>query len=195
MVAFQTTPMTGTSGYRVGISEGGPLSFGEVASRWEADPEFAIGFSRALAELPFAAYFFEMPPLTTDRMNHPFECVLIDSPALARRTADPRPFLQHLGGGEGGVVTFSNLGGDALLVVPEAVAAEGVYCHLAAFLRGAPLEQQVRLWRQTAVALSEQLCGQPRWVSTSGLGVSWLHIRVEIRPKYYVHRPYRRWDG
>ena len=31
----------------------------------------------------------------------------------------------------------------------------------------------------------------PAWVSTSGLGVSWLHIRIDTRPKYYSYAPFR----
>jgi hypothetical protein len=28
------------------------------------------------------------------------------------------------------------------------------------------------------------------WLSTSGLGVAWLHIRLDSTPKYYQHQPY-----
>jgi hypothetical protein len=30
----------------------------------------------------------------------------------------------------------------------------------------------------------------PVWVSTAGLGVHWLHVRLDDRPKYYRHRPF-----
>ena len=29
------------------------------------------------------------------------------------------------------------------------------------------------------------------WVSTSGLGVYWLHVRLDSYPKYYQHAPYK----
>ena len=32
---------------------------------------------------------------------------------------------------------------------------------------------------------------RPLWLSTNGLGVAWLHARIDARPKYYSHRPYR----
>ena len=32
--------------------------------------------------------------------------------------------------------------------------------------------------------------GTPVWMSTSGAGVSWLHIRLDSRPKYYQYRPF-----
>jgi hypothetical protein len=31
---------------------------------------------------------------------------------------------------------------------------------------------------------------QPIWLSTAGMGVAWLHIRLDERPKYYSHKPY-----
>ena len=31
----------------------------------------------------------------------------------------------------------------------------------------------------------------PVWLSTAGAGVSWLHVRLGDRPKYYGHAPYR----
>ncbi|MBX3248007.1 MAG: hypothetical protein KF901_12575 [Myxococcales bacterium] len=30
------------------------------------------------------------------------------------------------------------------------------------------------------------------WLSTAGLGVDWLHVRLDARPKYYRHAPYKR---
>jgi len=33
--------------------------------------------------------------------------------------------------------------------------------------------------------------GKTFWVSTSGLGVAWLHVRVDSKPKYYSHEAYR----
>jgi hypothetical protein len=32
---------------------------------------------------------------------------------------------------------------------------------------------------------------QPVWLSTAGAGVAWLHVRLDDRPKYYGHGPYR----
>jgi hypothetical protein len=36
-----------------------------------------------------------------------------------------------------------------------------------------------------------QLGTAPVWVSTAGMGVSWLHVRLDNRPKYYGYKPYR----
>lgn len=31
----------------------------------------------------------------------------------------------------------------------------------------------------------------PFWLSTAGMGVSWLHVRLDERPKYYRFQEYR----
>ena len=33
--------------------------------------------------------------------------------------------------------------------------------------------------------------GDPVWFSTSGLGVTWVHLRLDERPKYITYAPYR----
>ena len=35
----------------------------------------------------------------------------------------------------------------------------------------------------------------PVWTSTSGLGVYWLHVRLDSRPKYYQHQPFKKWPS
>ncbi len=36
-----------------------------------------------------------------------------------------------------------------------------------------------------------RLNSKPVWLSTAGAGVSWLHVRLDDKPKYYGHAPYR----
>ena len=53
------------------------------------------------------------------------------------------------------VVTFPNLGNDAVLVVPcpSAGVADAAYVHLAAFVRHAPAAQVHELWRAVGAAM------------------------------------------
>jgi len=63
--------------------------------------------------------------------------------------------------------------------------------HLAVFLRDAPVAAAVQLWQQVSVAITNALNDQPLWVSTCGLGVYWLHVRLDSFPKYYRYTPYQ----
>jgi len=67
--------------------------------------------------------------------------------------------------------------------------------HLAAFLRGAEESHykiMANTWHQEWLSRdSKGLENQLFWVSTSGLGVSWLHVRFDTFPKYYNWHEYK----
>ena len=174
------------------FSDGAAMSYAAVIESWRQDDAFSAHFSDLLAAAPFAAFFWETPPVTAYTAARAFECVLVDSPALARLTSEPAAFARPFAAApDDEVVAFENLGGDAWLVAPRPLAEGEGYPHLAAFLRTAPAAQKAELWRRTGEALLRLLSERPFWVSTSGLGVPWLHVRLDTRPKYYVHKPYR----
>jgi hypothetical protein len=91
------------------------------------------------------------------------------------------------------VTDFPNLGGDAQLIVPlpDPEHPKANYSHIGVFTENAPLEQQHDLWQMVGRITSEQLSDRPIWLNTAGGGVAWLHVRLDARPKYYLHRPYR----
>ena len=168
-----------------------PLSFRETFALLEASRPFARWYTDTIAAAPFAAFFWENPPFDSTRFDESAEFVLIESVSLARLNANPGPFERQFSSHpEPLVATFENLGGDALLVVPRPIANHTAYAHLAAFVRHAPDHQVRALWQTAARTVRENLGSTPRWLSTAGLGVSWLHIRLDTRPKYYQHVPY-----
>lgn len=114
----------------------------------------------------------------------------LESRGLARR-ADPEAYAQHFRGAARPVVTFPNLGGDAILVVPCPVAEPSIYAHLADFVRQAPEPQRDALWKAVGEAVNRRIGAKPVWLSTAGAGVAWLHVRLDDRPKYYGYGPYR----
>jgi len=168
-----------------------PLTFSEMIRRWCKDKYFVSFFSQTLAEVPWPAYFWEMPSLHQGVMDCTAEFVLLKSSSLAQVASDPDTFREHYGDTYALVISFKNLGGDALLVVPVPRANSETYSHLAAFVRNAPPQDQLHLlWQHLGHRIMENLDERPLWVSTSGLGVHWLHIRLDSSPKYYHHLPY-----
>lgn len=179
---------------RIGIlSSGRRLSYRDVLRHWQHDAGFREYFGSLLAESPFPAFFWETPAVSEASVGQPFECVLVASSDLARVRPDPSSFESQWASRDlgGGVVTFPNLGGDAALVVPCPIAPASAYGHIAAFVREAPEAQQHALWQAVAAALEDRLDPQPTWLSTSGLGVPWIHVRLDTVPKYYQYGPYR----
>ncbi len=176
------------------LREGAPLSWSDVMHRWQNDQSFRCFFISALRDAPFHAYFWETPPVTRATIDREFAFVLVDSPQLHGIRTDQQAFANHFASAQTGasVIEFSNLGGDATLVVPCHRGPLSAYSQIAAFTRLAPGEQQHQLWTLVGATLERQLGTQPVWLSTSGLGVYWMHIRFDSEPKYYTHQPYRK---
>ena len=170
-------------------SSGEVLSFRAVLELWSNSAEFREFFTASICASPADAFFWETPPVTNETLDRDFEFVLVHAVALSKLRPDPSPFLTHFLAREE-VLTFPNLGGDAILVVPAPLAEKACYTHLALFLRGAPPGQVNAFWRAAGLAMRKRISDHPTWLSTAGLGVSWLHLRLDSRPKYYRHQPY-----
>jgi len=170
--------------------ESRPATVADVLRGWQGDVGFRSLFNRLLADAPFAEFRWETPAVTSDTVIRPFECVVLDTPGLAR-APDPEAFAEHFAGAEAGVAVFPNLGADAVLVAPCPAADRSAYGHLAAFVRLAPEMQRHALWQTVGEVMARRVGAKPVWLSTAGAGVPWLHLRLDDRPKYYGFGPYR----
>lgn len=167
------------------------VSFREVLDRWRNDAAFRTFFNALLADSVFKAFRWELPPLTPENVDCPFACMLIKDQTLVG-APDPEPFAeQFVRARSPEVLQFANLGGDAVMVVPAPGEPLSAYPHIGAFVRKAPCEQRDRLWQSVGEAMADRLGEQPVWLNTAGTGVVWLHVRLDDRPKYYLHAPYR----
>jgi len=142
------------------------------------------------------AFFWEHPPFTPVTASQDYECVLNPAAQLEMISPDAQAFAEHLQAAHSGIATFTNLGGDSMLVAPaeQAGVEAGTYAHIGAFLRGAPVEQQRAMFVAVGEAMRQRTtdaAARPVFLSTSGLGISWLHVRLDNRPKYYTFGPYK----
>jgi hypothetical protein len=171
-----------------------PLSFRALLDRLETQPQTRHWFSAQLAASPWPAFRWECPAVSSVNADRPYECVVVAAPELRDR-ADARPFAEAFARHAGELAfAMPNLGGDADLIVPtpqDSARDAAVYPHLAAFLRGASEAQQQAFWKLTAQTVKTHLSDRPLWLNTAGAGVAWLHLRLDQRPKYYAHSPYR----
>lgn len=170
---------------------GAPLTVNQALTLLETDSAFRAALVGDLRASSFDAYYWETPATNTNGSAR-FEYVLTHASMLSRATPDPSPFQQHFARASGPVVAFENLGGDAMLVVPTPLDDAAKYTHLAAFVRGAPEQQVDAFFQAVGKHARAKLSRSSTWLSTSGTGVYWLHVRLDARPKYYQHAPYRR---
>src|SRR5215469_5574347 len=168
-----------------------PIRFADVLRRWQDDVVFREFFIALLADAPYSAFRWETPPITCGSADRPFEFAVLDSPELEAKP-DPDAFAEYFSSRAGeDVISFPNLNHDAVLVVPRPLGQPIAYGHIAAFVRQAPEAQKHSLWRLVGNLMEHRLGTDPVWLSTAGAGVSWLHVRMDRRPKYYGHTPYR----
>lgn len=167
------------------------MSFEQFLTELEKSEAFRDWLTAVLREAGPDAYFWELPPIRDWQLGREFEMAIVEAQPLARAKANPRAFAEHFKKGER-VAVFANTGGDATLIAPAPTAATAWYAHLGVFLRSAPRVQVQALWEAVARAAREKLSGEPLWISTSGLGVPWLHVRLDSAPKYYSYKPFTR---
>ena len=170
------------------------LTYIEVLKLWQNDRIFRKFFSDLLANSPFKAYRWETPPVTSANQDQPFEFILYSSGHLDRQP-DVMTFAKYFSDGDPSpIVVFENLGKDATLVVPKKETQDLAYVHLASFLRQAPESQKDALWSEVSKAMLKKLNNNPLWLNTAGMGVAWVHIRLDTRPKYYHYQPYKKYS-
>ncbi len=166
------------------------LSWPEMIDGLRHDAAVREGLRAQLLAVPYDAYFWECCRVSDDA----FECVVLEASARAFTPGNHRAFAEHLADP---VATFESLGGDAMLIVPY---PRRDYGHLAAFLKTASDAEYHALMEAVGHAIARWVDGSGRpsrapdampWVSTAGMGVPWLHVRLDSRPKYYRHAPYR----
>jgi len=166
------------------------LSYHQLLDRLGNNQDFRTFYNELLKSAEFEAFCWENPSLTLEEKDQPYEFVLIKSNALAKVKPEPDTFQEHYASNQS-VVVFWNLGKNAQLIVPTPSKPNASFAHLANFVRTAPANQIDDFWRVTGETFLQALDTQRKWLSTAGLGVYWLHIRIDQRPKYYKYIPYK----
>lgn len=166
------------------------LSYSEWIDSMLSSEEEIVTFNQCLADSKFKAFFWEVKPVNLQLMNQEFEFVLVDSISLQRIVSDNSNFKKYFTKNDM-TVNFPNLRGDAELIVPVPIFTETKYVHIAEFVRTAKPKQLVDFWKNVVIAYSNKINDQLKWLSTSGLGVHWLHVRIDSKPKYYQHLAYK----
>ena len=168
------------------------LSFKEVFELWGSSSAFVAFYVDELIKLDYQAFYWEHPAIKTAFLPKKYECTLQKSQVLEHRNVNENAFKDYLYSKEK-VVDFINLGGDARLVAPTKQTAKEAYKHLGKFIRLAEAEQIIQVFKRVGILIFEELEKRKLiWLNTAGLGVIWLHIRMDTRPKYYKTNSYKK---
>jgi len=149
-----------------------------------------------------SAIFWECTPICVGRAaasSNSLRFCVTRARILEGAAPDFTAFSEHFqAAASADVVTFPNLGGDAILIAPTPKGRQN-FASLSTWLRETRDNEGSRdavleAVGKALVSRVEQQCTTKStstiWVSTSGAGVSWLHFRIDNYPKYYTNQRY-----
>ena len=167
------------------------LTFNEVFELWQADDNFITFYINTLINFDYKAFHWEHPCLEEDLLDKKYECTITKSKRLETASINEEPFKEHIYTNES-VIDFMNLGKNARLIIPSKKTDKEVYNHLGKFIRTAPKEQIMEVFKRTGKLVTKEIKENGKiWFNTAGLGVIWLHIRLDTKPKYYKTKKYK----
>ncbi len=175
---------------KVTLSAGSPLSYGEVLRLWRDDESFRRFFTAAVLDSGFEAFFWETPPVTSSSWSWRVEpwpgCGRIRS--LFRSISRPASARRSSVSPTSGAMRRSSSPHPSLRTPP----ATPISATFSAPRRPGRwiLLRQGYGGQVVGETMQERVSASPLWLSTAGMGVSWLHLRLDSRPKYYRHRAY-----
>lgn len=147
----------------------------------------------------FKYYFIEFPSCSFFSHNICFQFVIInaDHTSLKTHVADFSDFQEYHTKKNEYIIQFPSLSKDSLLIVPVPLKGINIenYSSISPFMKFANKKQIYEIWTKVSQALIRSLQTDKNksfWLSTSGLAVPWLHIRIDTKPKYYHYQPFKR---
>lgn len=172
------------------------LKYSEILQLLDENEEFRSYLTETLRSCGYVGYTWEAAPTSKSLVQKTsFEFAIVESNSLDTCAADLQTFSEYFNESDNKhVISFYNLGKDAMLISPLPNETHNDYSHLGRFLKTAPEDQIHSLWQEVSHVMRQQLYEKenaPLWLSTAGHGVSWLHVRVDTYPKYYTYAPFR----
>lgn len=191
--------------YFVHYENGEPVTVGAWAEAMALSIEARFAMIDTIKEAPFKAMFLETVGVDAAMAESEQFCfVLINSVCLFDRVekygVDCTSFGNILGKYTGenipDAVAFKNHSeGDGILLAPLPGPGDDTdaFSHLAKFVREAPLRKVDAVFEKVGEGLVSLLAEEPNtkwWLSTNGLGISYLHFRFDTFPKHYHYKPF-----
>jgi hypothetical protein len=137
-------------------------------------------------------FFYETSPITKD-MKEKYQALFIECDSLEQIDEDYSSFNQHIEKAEDqNVTSFYNLSKSAYLIIPIP-RKNKQFTTIKDFIDNASERQQKNFWKEVAKSIVMMLEKHDKvWVSTHGLGVPYLHIRIDTNPKYYQSKIFKK---
>ena len=131
------------------------------------------------------SFFWETKPITN--LNDDYKEIFIENSILSKLKQNYSSFEEHIKKSKNKYVTsFYNLSKTSLLIIPIPKINKN-FATLKDFTDNASITQKKEFWKYVSKKIKEFSSKNDKiYVSTHGLGVSYLHIRLDTIPKYYI---------
>tara|TARA_Y100000389_G_C17232210_1_gene398750 strand:- start:215 stop:709 length:495 start_codon:yes stop_codon:yes gene_type:complete len=156
------------------------MKWSEVLSQWES------GNYPKVPKNIKSPYFWRTS-VQSNKKDLVYKEEFIEDERLLKAKEDLEPFAEHLDKNkvEKYAISFPNLSGDTILVVPMPRKSKK-FTNMFYFMNNASEIQKKELWKKVSLEARKFLeKNENIWISTHGLGVNYLHVRICITPKYY----------
>ncbi len=168
-------------------SQGIPYTWLSITQALSEQSQFRNLWNGILADTPFDFQWKPIPIHPQCVKSYPFFVVLVSSSFPV--VANPKAYQKYLNQlcEQELIATFTNLSGDATLIIPRAT---GQYGHIRSFCQQASRSLMEALWQGVGkLTLEKILRKETFWCNTHGHGVPWLHIRFDRQLKYTAFPP------
>ena len=131
------------------------------------------------------SFFWETKPITN--LNDDYKEIFIENTSLSKLKQNYSSFEEHIKRSRNKYVTsFYNLSKTSLLIIPIPKSNKN-FATLKDFTDNASDTQKKEFWKYVSKKIKEFSSKNDKiYVSTHGLGVPYLHIRLDTIPKYYI---------
>ena len=156
------------------------MKWSEVLSQWES------GNYRKIPSNIKSPYFWRTSVLNSKR-DLEYKEEFLEDERLLNKKQGVKPFSEYLDKNkdEKYAISFPNLSGDTTLVIPIPRKSKK-FTNLFHFMNKASEIQKRELWKKVALEANKMLKNNENiWISTHGLEVNYLHVRICNNPKYY----------
>ena len=137
-------------------------------------------------------FFYETSCVKKGLKNEYHEEFIINKDLDHLKTQDIDTYSEFIKKSKNNYVTsFYNLGGDSILIIP--IPKKGkTFTTIKDFIDNASITQQKNFWKYTTLTIKNILKKRNYiYVSTHGLGISYFHLRLDTKPKYYQTKKFK----
>lgn len=154
------------------------MKWGQILKEWEN------GCVMSYNIFTKSRFFYESSPYENDESE--YEHMLIESNNLDNMSQDYTPFNEYINKNITHTsMSFYNLSKTSKLIIPMPCVNKN-FTTLKDFIDNASIDTQKEFWKKVADEIRHMSKLHKKiWISTHGLGVGYLHMRIDTSPKYY----------